>query len=603
MAATEIASAYIALYSRMPGVKDDITKALGGAGVQGAVKKSGGAMGSKLMDGMNSIGKVGAIALGGTIAAGVGGALIKGFQRLDALDQAKAKLTGLGHSAKTVDQIMNNALGAVKGTAFGMGAAATTAAGAVAAGIKPGADLERTLKAVADASTIAGTDMGSMGAIFNKVAASNKVQMDVINQLQDAGVPALALLADQMGVTAEEASDMASRGEIDFATFQSAMESGMGGAALESGNTFSGAMANVGASLGRIGANLLSGIFPDMKDGLGGLMEAMEPLAGVAKDVGVAIGGFVGFIKDNISWLGPLATGIGIAVGALIALNVIMWILSINPITLLIFAIVLAVGLLIGAIILLVQNWDTVVAFLIDVWAGFVGWFTGVMDGLLGWWGGVWDGFLGFISDIWNGIVGFVTAYINTVLLIIRTVIGVISSVWNSVWSGISSFFAGIWVGIIGAIRTVQGVFGTVFNAIGDIIRGAFNGVVSVVRGVINSIIDAVNGVIGGINGVAGALGDAIGINIRIGTIPRLADGALVGSSRGGSIVNVGEGRYDEAVLPLGGPQLAKIQAALQGRGGSGTPTQIKQYITTQDTDPRLFGRQMGREFQREMAG
>ena len=35
------------------------------------------------------------------------------------------------------------------------------------------------------------------GAIFNKVAASNKVQMDVINQLHDAG--SCPILAKQMG--------------------------------------------------------------------------------------------------------------------------------------------------------------------------------------------------------------------------------------------------------------------------------------------------------------------------------------------------------------------------------------------------------------------
>src|SRR5690606_16022256 len=137
-------------------------------------------------------------------------------------EQAESKLTGLGHSAKSVEKIMVNATDAVTGTAFGLDAAATVAASAVAAGVKPGKDLERTLTLVGDAATIAGTDMGEMGAIFNKVAASNKVQMDVINQLHDAGLPALSLLADQLGVTAEEASKMASAGKIDFATFQAA---------------------------------------------------------------------------------------------------------------------------------------------------------------------------------------------------------------------------------------------------------------------------------------------------------------------------------------------------------------------------------------------
>src|SRR5690606_34196247 len=156
--------------------------------------------------------------------------------------------------SKTVAKHKENALASGRGTAFGMVDAATVAAPAVAAGIKPGKQLERNLTLVGDAATIAGTGMGEMGAIFNKVAASNKVQMDVINQLHDAGVPALALLADQMGVTAEEASKMASAGQIDFATFQAAMEKGLGGAAQASGNTFRGAMANMGAALGRLGA-------------------------------------------------------------------------------------------------------------------------------------------------------------------------------------------------------------------------------------------------------------------------------------------------------------------------------------------------------------
>ena len=62
-----------------------------------------------------------------------------------------------------------------------------------------------------------------------------------------------------MGVTAEEAAKMASNGAIDFATFQAAMEQGLGGAALSSGNTFAGAMANVAAALGRVGAGLIGG--------------------------------------------------------------------------------------------------------------------------------------------------------------------------------------------------------------------------------------------------------------------------------------------------------------------------------------------------------
>src|SRR5690606_37813786 len=114
------------------------------------------------------------IAAGVAVGAATGAALWRGFERLKGIENAEAKLRGLGHSAQTVEGIMDNALASVKGTAFGLDEAATTAAGAVAAGIKPGKELERVLGLTGDTATIAGSSMGELGAIFNKVAASNR---------------------------------------------------------------------------------------------------------------------------------------------------------------------------------------------------------------------------------------------------------------------------------------------------------------------------------------------------------------------------------------------------------------------------------------------
>ena len=584
MAAVEIADAYIALYTKMPGVKDDITKALGGAGKD--VEKAGEGMGSRLMDGMNKIGKVGAIALGGAITAGVGTALVKGFQRLDTIDQATAKLTGLGHSAASVDQIMNDALASVKGTAFGMGEAATTAAGAVAAGIKPGADLERTLKLVADASTIAGTDMGSMGAIFNKVASSNKVQMDTINQLHDAGVPALSLLADQMGVTAEEASKMASKGEIDFATFQAAIESGMGGAALASGETFSGAMDNVMASLGRMGEGLLKGIFPDMKDGLGGLLEAMAPLEEVAREVGEGIKAAFDWISQNWDWIQPFAIGIGIAVGAIILWTGAQWLLNAaltaNPMGL----IIVAIGLLVGAIIWLVQNWDEVIAWIVEVWQGFVSWL-----------GEVWAGFVGFLTDVWSGFMSWITDVLNGFV-----------ALWNGVWGAVGQFISDVWNNIVnwvkgamdnvskfisGALGAIRSAWENVWNGIGSFLRDVWNNILSWIEGGVNGAIDLINGMIGGISDVAAIIGIEVGTIPHV-RIPRLAEGGVVSARPGGILANIGEGKYDEAVVPLSPEVLSKL--------GGGKAATVNIYPTFQQADSRLQMRQWGREAERALA-
>lgn len=248
-----LATAYVTILPSMKGMRKGISSELGGAaedGKKGFLSRIGG-----LVPG---VGKVAGIAGGLLTGAIAGVAVTGGFNRAMQIEQAQAKLSGLGHDTKNVEKIMDNASAAVKGTAYGLGDAATVAASAVAAGVKPGQELQDVLTLVGDAASIAGTDMGSMGAIFNKVKASNKLQMDSINQLHDAGIPALALVAERLGVTAEEASKMASDGKIDFETFAAAMQEGMGGAAQKSGEVFTGALANTKAALGRIGETFLT---------------------------------------------------------------------------------------------------------------------------------------------------------------------------------------------------------------------------------------------------------------------------------------------------------------------------------------------------------
>ena len=121
-----------------------------------------------------------AIAFAGAIATI---AISGGIARQLKIEDAEAKLRGLGNSAEDVTAIMGSALESVKGTAYGLDEAATVAATAVAAGIQPGKDLENYLRLTADAATIAGTSMGEMGSIINKTTTAGKVYADNLNQL------------------------------------------------------------------------------------------------------------------------------------------------------------------------------------------------------------------------------------------------------------------------------------------------------------------------------------------------------------------------------------------------------------------------------------
>lgn len=296
----ELAVAYVSIVPEVSKIAPGVRQALGDTGRYGDA--AGKTLGSKMASGASSALKKGlkvaglaslGVSVGGAISAG----LYKGLGRLTAIEQAQAKLKGLGHSAQSVSTIMDNALASVKGTAFGLEEAASVAASSVAAGIRPGKELEKTLKLVADASTIAGRDMGSMGTIFNKVIAQGKVQGDELMQLSEAGIPALALLSKQMGKTATEVSGMIRKGQIDAKTFMDAIGKGMPGAALAAGQTTQGAFKNMGAAAGRLGATLAGPFYHQARDAFSGMTELLDSMDATAQPV---MKRFEGYIRGTM---------------------------------------------------------------------------------------------------------------------------------------------------------------------------------------------------------------------------------------------------------------------------------------------------------------
>lgn len=242
------------------------------AGIEGAK--------SAVSAGMSAIGKICSSAANAfkgisTAIVGVGAgatvmlgklAVTGGFNRALSIEDARAKLKGLGHDAGSIDEIMNNALASVKGTAYGLGDAATTASQLVASGVQQGDQLTSVLKTVGDSAQISGRDFTEMGSIFSKVAASNKLQGEQVNQILDSGIPILQFLAKHYGITAEEAQKMVSSGKVDFENFAAAMQENLGGAAQSAGTTFKGAMANVKAAFSRLGEKAMTPVLNGLRD-------------------------------------------------------------------------------------------------------------------------------------------------------------------------------------------------------------------------------------------------------------------------------------------------------------------------------------------------
>lgn len=224
-------------------------------------------------------------------AATIAGVAIKGgINRALDIEDARASMRGLGHDTKTIDSIMENALASVKGTAFGLGDAASIAAQAVASGIKPGEDLERTLKLTANSAALARVGLDEMGSILTKVWTSGRVQTDELNQLADRGIPIWQKLAESYGVSATELRDMVSAGKVDAQTFADVLENTVGDAALSMGDTTRGAWKNMMAALARGGEAFVNGILPKFRAGLDALTGLFDNIAPAAEAAGAAAG-------------------------------------------------------------------------------------------------------------------------------------------------------------------------------------------------------------------------------------------------------------------------------------------------------------------------
>lgn len=273
MAAQDIGVVYVHVEPSGKGFGKSIEGDIGDA-VSKASRKGSNTLISKIGGAFGKIGKVGTGAIA-IIAGGITALAAKGgFTRALNIENAQAKLKGLGHDSASVTEIMNDALASVKGTAFGLGDAATVAASLSASGVKEGGELTQVLKTVADTAQISGRSLTDIGTIFGSVAARGKLQGDDMLQLMSSGIPVLQMLGKHLNKTSAEVSDMVSDGKIDFQTFADAMQEGLGGAAQSAGTTFAGALANVKAALSRLGETAATPVL----NGLRGLFNQAIPL-------------------------------------------------------------------------------------------------------------------------------------------------------------------------------------------------------------------------------------------------------------------------------------------------------------------------------------
>lgn len=207
------------------------------------------------------------------------GAIMEGGKnRALNIEQAKFSFKGLGLSAKQVTQAMDDALYAVKGTAFGLDAAAGAASQLSASGVKLGKDMKASLRGISGVAAMTGSEYAEIADVFTKVAGQGRLMGDDLNRLAARGLNVAATLGKSMGKTEAQIREMVTKGQINFATFSAAMDKAYGKNATKASETYSGALSNLHAAMSRMGAAFQTPHLESQRKTLNSLTPAVDKL-------------------------------------------------------------------------------------------------------------------------------------------------------------------------------------------------------------------------------------------------------------------------------------------------------------------------------------
>ena len=271
----------------------------------------------------------------------------------------------------------------------------------------------------------------------------------------------------------------------------------------------------------------------------------------------------------------------------------------------------------------------------VELWEEFVGPIIGyVADGILGLWTGTLKPIVEKVIDIIGGVIEIILAlWTNVLAPVIQYLIKVFGPAFKSVfvliWNivkqvidDIGDVLEGLLTILGGVIDFIAGVFTgdweRAWQGLVDIFVGIGNSIISIFEAAINAAKDIINvfiaaaytGVVGLINSVGGAIETVADVvfdkkidltissppfqipEITVPRIPEMARGGVVTSP---TYLLAGEGRYNEAILPLdNSPQMEQLVQRIadavdrddrSGNGSGSSPVEVRVYIGGKEYD------------------
>lgn len=174
-------------------------------------------------------------------------------------------------------------------------------------------------------------------------------------------------------------------------------------------------------------------------------------------------------------------------------------------------------------------------------------------------------------------------------------------------WDAVVGFFEDSFT-FIGDMFTALGAgIGNFFIGVAEFIINAFLGVNNFILGIVNGIISAINEIIAFLPGLFGINIGGVLPQVSFGlpssvSLPRLADGATVNPSPGGTLAVLAEAGRAETVVDEG-KMNALIDSVLSGSTGSGAPV-VNLYITQkEDQSMQEFIQELIKEIKFQLTG
>src|SRR5690625_5083673 len=542
--ATDLGKAYVQIMPSAQGIKGQVEKVLGkeldnvgektGKGLFTSITKSLSGIGNKMTKAITLPAMGAATAVGGLVGA-------LGFKRLVGMDNAQAKLKGLGVEGKQLDIVMGNVKTAVQGTTHTMADGADVAAGALAAGVKEGAELERYIKLVGDAAIGSNAPMGEMAQIFNRVQGTGKLMGTELNMIEHRMPGFSQALAKHLGVAPEKMRKMESAGKVKSADLLDTMEGFAGEMSEANAKIWSGLKDNVMQNMENMSEALLEGLFEDGKQGMAEFLDFLRNSKGLeqwAQETGeklrLAFQKIVEVIKDTINWWSGLSDGakkfIGVASGIMVAMGpilgvvakIITTIMKLTPLFKILGTVIgaitspigLVVAAIIGAVALIYIYWEPIKEFFLNLWetikeAGLLIWenlkegwqnakenMTEAWESVKEFFSILWESIKEIFTTVWDAIVTVVTTVINVVKTVITSIFNAIKAYFTTVLNVYRTIFTTAWNAIRTVITTVTNTIRTVITRVWNAIRTAITTVVNVIRSVISSVFNGIRSVI-----------------------------------------------------------------------------------------------------------